>query len=86
MSHDKESSIAKICEGDFQRLCGNHISRHQRQGRVRTEGEGEAQKAGGRDVVQALQRVHVEPLAVDEDLHQRQPRRLHSHASEAAQY
>ena len=31
---------------------------------------------GRRDVVQALQRVHVEALAVDQDLHQRQPRRL----------
>ena len=41
-----------------------------------TEGHEETPQARRRDVVQALQRVHVQPLAVDQDLHQSQPRRL----------
>lgn len=41
-----------------------------------TERHEEAAQARRRDVVQALQRVHVQPLAVDQDLYQGQPRRL----------
>ena len=46
------------------------------QGGARTERRGQAEQARGRDVVQALQRVHMQALAVDEQLHQRQARRL----------
>ena len=46
-----------------------------------TQGHRQADQARGRDVVQALQRVHVQALAVDQDLHQRQPRSLQHAAS-----
>lgn len=47
----------------------------------RTEGYEQAHQAGRGHVVQALQGVHVEPLGVDQDLHQHEPRGLQAQCS-----